>query len=137
MYDADLMAVATGAAGTLAAAIATWGAERMRAKVAHFFRRGTPDQQRMAARAVDDTAAQLDSRSPEAQALAVIAWTRLISQHLTEHSDAIHEVDELAVPTPLALKVWNQHNTGTGTFIGGEVYGGVTLNHGGASDDGH
>jgi hypothetical protein len=33
------------------------------------------------------------------------------------------EVDELAVPTPPASKVWNQHNTGTGTFIGSNGVG--------------
>lgn len=49
---------------------------------------------------------------------------------------AMSEVDELAVPTPPASKVWNQHNTGTGTFIGGDVHGGMTFNYGGASDGG-
>jgi hypothetical protein len=137
MYDAELMAVATGAAGTLVAAIATSGAEKMRLKVAHFFRRATPDQQRAAAQAVDDTAAQLTSPSAEAQALAAAAWAQLIAQYLAEHRDAMSEVDELAVPTPAASKIWNQHNTGAGTFIGGDVHGGLTLNYGGAPDGGH
>ncbi|MDH6435712.1 hypothetical protein M2158_004189 [Streptomyces sp. SAI-144] len=136
MYDAELMAVATGAAGTLVAAIATSGAEKMRLKVAHFFRRATPEQQRTAAQAVDDTAAQLTSPSPETQALAATAWAQLIAQYLAEHGDAVSEVDELAVPAPPASKVWNQHNSGTGTFIGGDVHGGMTFNYGGASDGG-
>ncbi|WP_405847412.1 hypothetical protein OG211_08140 [Streptomyces niveus] len=80
MYDAELMAVATGAAGTLVAAIATSGSEKMRLRVARFFRRAAPDQQRAAAQAVDDTAAQLTSLSPEAQALAATAW---VSSSLT------------------------------------------------------
>ncbi|MEU2746712.1 hypothetical protein ABZ613_10480 [Streptomyces collinus] len=46
------------------------------------------------------------------------------------------EVDELAVHNMPASKVWNQHNTGTGTFIGGDVHGGMTFNYGGASDVG-
>ncbi|MEU2746713.1 hypothetical protein ABZ613_10485 [Streptomyces collinus] len=75
MYDAELMAVATGAAGTLVAAIAASGAEKMRLKVAHFFRRANLDQRRAAAQAVDDTAAQLTSPTPEAQALAATAWS--------------------------------------------------------------
>ncbi|WP_328544104.1 hypothetical protein [Streptomyces europaeiscabiei] len=136
MYDAELMAVATGAAGTLVAAIATSGAEVMRLKVAHFFRLATPDQQRVAAQAVDDTAAQLTSPSLEAQALAATAWAQLIARYLAEHRGAMNEVDELAVSSSRVSKVWNQHNTGTGTFIGGDVQGGVTFNYGGASDGG-
>lgn len=136
MYDAELMAVATGAAGTLVAAIASSGAERMRVKVAHFFRRGTPGQQLAAAQAVDETAAQLASPSAEGQALAADVWVQLIAQHLAAHRDAMNEVDELAVPTPKPAKVRNQHNTGTGTFIGGDVHGGMTFNYGGASDGG-
>ncbi|PNG93449.1 hypothetical protein [Streptomyces malaysiensis] len=134
MYDAELMAVATGAAGTLVAAIAASGAEQMHLKVAHFFRLASPDQQRAAAQAVDDTAVQLTPSSPEAQ---VLAWAQLIAQYLAEHHDAMSELDELVVPTPPASKVWNQHNNGTGTFIGGDVHGGVTFNYGGASDGGH
>ncbi|MEV5600226.1 MULTISPECIES: hypothetical protein [Streptomyces] len=136
MYDAELMAVATGAASTLVAAIAASGAEKMRLKVAYFFRRATTEQQRSAAQAVDNTATQLTSPSPETQALAATAWAHLIAQYLAEHRDALSEVDELAGPTPPASKVWNQHNTGTGTFIGGDVHGGLTFNYGGASDGG-
>lgn len=136
MYDSDLTAVATGAAGTLVAAIATSGAERMRRRVAHFFRRATADRQRAAAQAVDDTAAQLAARSPDARALAVSAWARLIEQQLTDHRDAAAELDELAVPTSVTSKVWNQRNTGAGTFIGGDLYGGATFIHGGAPDAG-
>ncbi|MEU9882575.1 hypothetical protein [Streptomyces phaeochromogenes] len=136
MYDAELMAVATGAAGTLVAAIATSGAEKMRLKVAHFFRRATPDEQRAAVQAVDDTAVQVTSPSPDSEALAATAWAELIAQYLAEHRDAMSEVDELVVPTQLASKVWNQHNTSTGTFIGGDVHGGLTFNYGGASDGG-
>ncbi|MCT2589802.1 hypothetical protein LHJ74_07720 [Streptomyces sp. N2-109] len=137
MYDAELMAVATGAAGTLVAAIAASGAEKMRLKVAHFFRRANLDQRRAAAQAVNDTAAQLTSPTPEAQALAATAWAQLLARYLAEHRDAMSEVDELAVPTPPASKVWNQSNTGTGTFIGGDVRGGMTLNYGGTPDGAH
>jgi hypothetical protein len=136
MYEAELMAVATGAAGTLVAAIATSGADKMRLKVAHFFRRGTPDQQGAAAQAVDDTAATLSTPSAEARELAATVWARLIVQYLAEHRDAMSEVGELAVPTPPASRVWNQHNTGTGTFIGGDVHGGLTFNYGGVPDGG-
>lgn len=137
MYETELMAVATGAAGTLVAAIATSGAEKMRVKVAHFFRRATPDQLRAATQAVDDTAAQLASPAADTQAIATNAWAELIAQYLAEHRGAMSEVDELALPTPPASKVWNQHNTGTGTFIGGDVHGGVTFHYGRASDGGH
>lgn len=136
MYNAELMAVATGAAGTLVAAIASSGAERVRLRVEHFFRRATPDQQRAAAQAVDDTAAQLASPSSRAQTLATAAWAQLIAEYLAEHRDAINEVNELATPAPPTSKSWSQHNSGTGTFIGGDVHGDMTFNYGGAPDGG-
>ncbi|WP_318202262.1 hypothetical protein [Streptomyces sp. SCL15-4] len=137
MYDAELTAVATGAAATLVAAIATSGAEQIRQKVAHFFRRADPDQQRSAVQAVDDTAAALASSSPEAHELAATVWMQLIARYLDEHRDAMGEVGDLGVVTPLASKVWNQYNTGTGTFIGGDVHGGMTVHYGGIPDGGH
>jgi hypothetical protein len=134
MYDAELMAVATGAAGTLVAAIASSGAERVRSKIEHFFRRATPDQQRAIARAVDDTTAQLATPSLEAQTPATATWAQLIAEYLTQHRDAIHELNELGAPVPLNSNVWRQHNSGAGTFIGGDVHGGLTFNYGGAQD---
>ncbi|MGW3127061.1 hypothetical protein [Streptomyces sp. NPDC001123] len=136
MYETELMAVATGAAGTLVAAIATSGAEKMRVKVAHFFRRATPEQQRAATQAVDDTAAQLTPPGSDSQAIATNAWAELIAHYLAEHPDAISDIDELGSPTPPDSKVWNQRNTGTGTFIGGDVRGDVVFNYGGAPDGG-
>jgi hypothetical protein len=135
MYDAELMAVATGAAGTLVASIATWGAEEARAKVAHFFRLADSDQQDDAARAVNETAASLRQPDAGAHAAAVSVWIRLIARYLADHREAVTEIDELVALGPSVSKVWNQHNTGTGTFIGGDVHGGMTLNHGGASHD--
>ncbi|MEU9502621.1 hypothetical protein [Streptomyces sp. NPDC048196] len=135
MYDAELMSVATGAAGSLVAAIATWGAEKMRGRVMHFFRQGSAAQRRAAAQAVDDTATQLTSSAEGADALAANVWTQLIAQYLAQHRDAMSEIGDLAVPAPPS-KVWHQHNRGTGTFIGGDVHGGVTFNYGEAADGG-
>ncbi|MDG4858779.1 hypothetical protein P8605_11555 [Streptomyces sp. T-3] len=137
MYEAELMATATGAAGTLVAAIATWGAENARAKVVRFFRRGGQDQQRAAVQAVDDTVARLASPDPGAQALSVSLWAQLFAQYLAEHREAAAELDELTAVGTAAVKVVNQHNTGAGTFIGGDVHGGITLHQGGAPDGRH
>lgn len=76
------------------------------------------------------------SPGAETQTTATNALAELIAQYLAEYRDALSEVDELAVPTPPASKVWNQHNTGTGTFIGGDVQGDVIFNYGGAPDGG-
>ncbi|MFB6887727.1 hypothetical protein ACFCX4_00215 [Kitasatospora sp. NPDC056327] len=136
MYDAEITAVATGAAGTLVAAIATWGAGKMQSTVAHFFRLGTAHQQQAATVAVGTTAAQLSSEDGEARAAATEAWAEAIARYLSEHREAMAEVDGLAQPMPSTSNVWNQRNSGTGTFIGGNVYGGLTLSQDGTPDGG-
>ncbi|MFG3227572.1 hypothetical protein ACGF07_22690 [Kitasatospora sp. NPDC048194] len=136
MYDAEVTAVATGAAGTLVAAIATWGAGKMQVAVGHFFRRGTPQEQRAAMEAVNATAAELSSGGDGARAAAAAAWTEVLAQYLSDHRDLLGEVDGLGRPGSAVSSVWNQHNTGTGTFVGGNVYGGLTIQQGGGPDDG-
>lgn len=136
VFETEIMTVATGAAGSLVAAIATWGTEKMRTQVKHFFRHATPEQQTAAIQAVDDTAARLSSDHADSQAATVDAWIARLAQYLTEHHDAMAEIDDLATPPITTSKTWNQHNHSTGTFIGGDVHGGVTFNFGGASDGG-
>jgi hypothetical protein len=131
MYDAELLTVATGAAGTLVAAIATWGAEEARAKVAHFFHRDTA-QRDVAVRAVEETAARLQRPDAAAHAGAVSLWVGLIAPYLAQHREAMSELDELATSTRPGAQVWNQNNHGSGTFIGGSVHGPVTLHAGGS-----
>lgn len=138
MYEAELMAVATGAAGSLVAAISTYGVEQVRAKVAHFFRRATPAQRSATAQALDDTAARLASPPTDAEdvrATATRMWAELIAGYMAEHGDAVREADALVAVPERGSNVWQQHNTGTGTFIGGDVHGGVVFNNGGTSSD--
>ncbi|MFJ9771985.1 hypothetical protein ACIRVF_12170 [Kitasatospora sp. NPDC101157] len=136
MYDAEIAAVATGAAGTLVAAITTWGAGKMQATVAHFFRRGTPQEQRAAMEAVNATATELSSGGDEARTAAAAAWTEILTQYLSDHRDLLGEVGVLGRPGSPVSSVWNQRNTGSGTFIGGSVYGGLTIQQGGGPDGG-
>jgi hypothetical protein len=137
MYEPELLAVATGAAGTIVAAITTWGAETMRVRVGHFFHRATPEQQRAAVQAVNETVAQLDSPGADPAAIAATTWTGLIARYVAEYPDALDEVGELSALTAPVSKVWQQQNTGTGTFIGGDVHGGVVFNNGGLVDGGN
>ncbi|MGW2342727.1 hypothetical protein [Streptomyces sp. NPDC001661] len=135
MYEAELVAVATGAAGTLVAAIATSGAQATKAQVMRFFRHGTPGQQRAAIQEIDDTTARLGSSATDAHGQSVRAWAELITQYVIEHREAVDEIGELTEAGERGtVRVWNQHNTGSGTFIGGDVHGGLTLHHGGTPD---
>ncbi|MCJ0873307.1 hypothetical protein [Streptomyces sp. AP-93] len=52
--------------------------------------------------------------------------------HLDAHPEAIPEFKALTME---GTTVYNQQNTGSGLFIGGDNHGGLTINHGGLARD--
>lgn len=112
MTDPELMAVTTGVASTLIAEMVRGGAVRARAALVGVFRRA-PQQQEGALLAL----ARGDADAL-AQALAVYAG---------QDSEALARLRAMAAVDP-AIQV--QRNEGSGTFIGGDVIGNVTINGG-------
>ncbi|MEU6347527.1 hypothetical protein ABZ883_42165 [Streptomyces sp. NPDC046977] len=133
MSETELMAIATGAAGTIAAAMATSGALAIRDRVATLFHRGTAAEQSEALDAVDRDAASLADGRPVEQVTRL--WAVRIASYLAAHPEAVPDATRLAQPPRVdASQTWHQHNTGRGTFIGRDVHGGITSNHNGPSD---
>ncbi|WP_433546537.1 hypothetical protein ACQPZG_16630 [Streptomyces sp. CA-294286] len=129
---------ATFAATTMAAAFLTQatqdGYQRGRAAIGRLFRRAGEG---------DEVSAQLDrldrdrvavvrvpanDREPVARALAA-TWAPVFQRLAETEPDLYAELMAL-VQQPSSTSVANQHNHGAGTFINGNVAGGLTINHG-------
>ncbi len=125
------------AATTMAAAFLTQatqdGYQRGRAVIGRLFRRAGEE---------DEASTQLDrldrdrvavvrvpasDREPVARALAA-TWAPVF-QRLAETEPYLY-AELMALVQPPSTSVVNQHNHGTGTFINGNVDGGLTINHG-------
>ncbi|GGP36402.1 hypothetical protein [Streptomyces abikoensis] len=124
MYEAEIMTVATGAAGTLVAAGVSGGAHALRARIVALFRHGTSEEQAAALAVVEQEAGLTEGERIEALATRIAAY-------LVAHPDAIPEVK--AVAADFKATTYYQHNTGSGIFIGRDHVGDLTINHGGSA----
>lgn len=111
--------VANGTAVTLATGAVTGGAVWISTKVRNLLHRGTPAEQDAVIAVFDDLSA-----TPEELTARL---TPLLQAHLDAYPEAINEFKALTVT---GSTVYNQHNTGSGLFIGGDNHGGLTINHG-------
>ncbi|GAA2288615.1 hypothetical protein GCM10010145_68900 [Streptomyces ruber] len=112
--------VASGAAGTLIGGALTGGAIWFRTKIRELARRGTAAEQDAMIAVLDD-----ENATPEELTHRL---TPLIEAHLRSHSAAVSEFKALALTGPT---IYNQTNSGSGVFIGGDNHGGLTINPGG------
>ncbi|WP_149180709.1 hypothetical protein [Streptomyces sp. TRM49041] len=67
-----------------------------------------------------------DDQGATAEELAARV-TPFLRAHLDAYPMAVNEFKTLAVG---GTTIFNQSNTGTGVFIGGDNHGGLTINHG-------
>lgn len=113
-------AVATGTAVALAteATLGRW--EWAKAKVRELMHRGTAAEQNHAVAVFDDQ----DATAEELAARV----TPFLRAHLDAYPVAVNEFKTLTVG---GTTIYNQSNTGTGVFIGGDNHGGLTINHSG------
>ncbi|MFD8736564.1 hypothetical protein ACFV06_16845 [Streptomyces sp. NPDC059618] len=112
--------VATGSAVALVSGAATGGAAWVGLKVRQLLHRGTPAERDALITVFNDQGASAEE--------LVARLTPLIRAHLDSHPEAIADFRTLSVTGPT---VYNQHNTGSGLFIGGDNLGSLTINHGG------
>jgi len=144
MIDPNVMAVATGAAGTLVASMLTDGGRVGRSRLMQFLGRSDHSTQRAAVTAYDaDTAALQElARAAEADtalsaALAqernhlIQVWLRRLAEHAAGNPDSLSTLRALGDDAPPAA-MKSQHNTGSGVFVNGNVSGGVQIQIGGA-----
>lgn len=123
MYGTEIMAVATGAAGTLVAAGVTGSAQAVRARIFALLRRGSAEEQDAVVAIAEDATGLTEAEKIEALAVRIAA-------HVMAHPDALPEVEAVAVADSAGTN-YHQHNTGSGIFIGRDHVGNLTINHGG------
>ncbi len=120
MSDAELLAIATGAAATILADAVRLGWDRARATVDRLFRQGTEGERDAALGALSRGVADDDRR---------IALASLLAAHAERRPEVLAELRSLAASPSAAPALQVQRNEGSGTFIAGDVIGGLTINH--------
>ncbi|MFE7043103.1 hypothetical protein ACFU9X_27790 [Streptomyces atratus] len=132
MLDEAAVAVATGAASNVVAYLLQGRAEALHARLSAVFQRGTAEQRSDAFQALeDDSIALAQHTATEAEATA--RWTGFLTAYLAAHPDARTDLEALASAAPPATRTVNigsQHNHGSGTFVGGDNHGGITVTNG-------
>jgi len=128
MLDELAATVATGAAGNIIAYMLSGQVDALRAQVARIFRHGTEQDQAIAMRALDDDAAAL-AQPGTSESAVTERWTGLLLSYLAAHPEARSDVEALASSSVSGgvQNIGSQHNHGSGTFIGGDNYGSITV----------
>jgi hypothetical protein len=126
MLEPETTAILTGAAGNIVAYMFNGRIDALRAWVSQIFR-GEPEEQRsQPLRTLEKDAAALAGRDiSEADVKA--RWSIILTSYLTAHPEALSDIKALA-STPVesrSISIGEQHNHGSGTFIGGDNYGSV------------
>ncbi|MFD8995001.1 hypothetical protein [Streptomyces abikoensis] len=132
MLDEAAIAVVTGAASNIVAYLAQGRADALRTRLSAIFRSGTEQQQSHALRTLDEDAAALAQRTAT-QADVSARWTGFLTAFLAACPDARADIEALSSATPTntrTINIGSQHNHGSGTFIGGDNHGGVTVTGG-------
>lgn len=133
MLDEAAIAVATGAASNVVTYLLQGRVDALRTRLSAAFRRGTEEQQSNALRSLDEDSAALAAHTAT-QADVAARWTGFLTAFLVAYPDSRAEIEALATAEPSGTKTVNigsQHNHGSGTFIGGDNHGGITVNGGG------
>ncbi|WP_445270353.1 hypothetical protein [Streptomyces sp. DSM 41634] len=114
--------VAAGSAVVLATGGLTYGVAWVRTTVRKVMHRATPVEQ-------DVVIAVLGDQDATVQELAARV-TPLIEAHFGAYPSAVSEFKSLTLNGPTT---YNQTNSGSGVFIGGDNHGGLTINQGGSA----
>ncbi|MDX2693720.1 hypothetical protein PV416_09955 [Streptomyces ipomoeae] len=131
MLDEVAIAVATGAAGNVAAYLLQGQVDALRTRLSAIFRHGTEQQQSNALRTLDEDAAAL-AQQTTAPTDITSRWTGHLTAFLAAYPEAREDVEALAsaAPSTKTVNIGSQHNHGSGTFIGGDNHGGITITPG-------
>lgn len=126
MIDEAAAAVVTGAAGNIVAYMLSGRIDALRELCARVFRHATAQEQAEALHALDQDSAAL-ARGEATQTEIAARWSVVLFSHLAEHPQAREEIGALAGAQGgfKSVRIGSQHNHGSGTFIGGDNYGGV------------
>ncbi|MEU6036945.1 hypothetical protein ABZ801_16210 [Actinomadura sp. NPDC047616] len=121
------MAIITGAAANLVAYMLNGQVDAVRSWVGRIFRAGSEEEQSTSLRTVEDDTVAL-ARGTVSEADVKARWGLLLAAYLAEHPEIQADIEAVANSTPTATETTNigqQHNHGSGTFIGRDNYGGI------------
>lgn len=128
--DEVAQAVATGAAGNVVAYMLSGQVDALQAKITRIFRHQSTEAQAETVHSLEVHAAAL-SNETESSEHVIEHWARLLRSELSAHPDVREDVEGLAKDsTTGSISIGSQHNHGSGAFIGGNNYGGITFNTG-------
>lgn len=123
MLDPDAMAIITGAAGNLVAHMLNGQVDAARSWITRIFRDGNQNDREKAVRAIEEDARAL-ARTAISEVEARARWSAILATHSAEHPESIAEIRSVAETS--AMNIGQQHNYGSGTFIGRDNYGSIT-----------
>jgi hypothetical protein len=134
VLDEATTAIIIGAAGNIVAYMLNGRADALRAWALKVFRVGAADQSSAPLRALEeDSLALVQGKASESDVKT--RWATFLTSLLAAHPELRHEIDMMAT-TPVqggTINVGAQHNHGTGTFIGGNNFGGIHTPYAGGS----
>ncbi|MGP3967900.1 hypothetical protein [Streptomyces sp. 6N223] len=126
MLDEAVLAIVTGAVANAISHLSGGRLDALRTRFVRIFRHGTEQQQSTAIRALEEGAAALGQQTASEADISA-RLTALLVSYLAAHPEAREDIEALA-SAPIASKTTNigsQHNYSSGTFIGGDNYGGI------------
>ncbi|MFG1857036.1 hypothetical protein ACGFJT_34730 [Actinomadura geliboluensis] len=123
MFDAETTAILTGAAANVVAYMLNGRVDALRSWIGRVFHSASEQERSNQLRAVEDDLAALTGHVyTEADVKA--RWAVILASHLAAHPEALAEIQAMGAPaTARSMHVEEQHNYGSGTFIGGDNYG--------------
>ncbi|MET8864034.1 hypothetical protein ABZW11_13865 [Nonomuraea sp. NPDC004580] len=122
------MAIITGAAGNLVAYMLNGQVDAVRSRIKRIFRGGTEEERSRSLRAAEEDSAALARRAASETDVRA-RWGVHLAAYLAEHPEVLPDLEDIAQSAPTAVEgmiVGEQHNHGSGTFIGRDNYGGIT-----------
>lgn len=125
MLDPEVTAVITGAAGNAVAYMLSGRLDALRAWVGRVYRSSSDQQRSEQLHAIENDADALTRRiASESDVRA--RWALALGMHLAAHPESRIELEEMAAAVPTATRtmyVREQHNHGSGAFVGGDNHG--------------
>ena len=126
MFDPTTMAIITGAAGNIVAYMLSGRIDDLRGWVTRAFRRTETEREKSLLTVEEDMAALREGRASAAE--VKLRWTAMLAAYLAAEPEARADIDAMASggkESARSVRIWSQHNHGSGIFIGGDNFGGI------------